>query len=156
VWGIVDALDAVSESLRKQPQHLGETMSNADLGRRPDSVASSDEELVQILREGQFLILRHPVAAQAALQALVAEGRRFAETADGRRWKDRLARSELIRRGRMIWQGSVLNMLEEDSPAPLPSAFLDAVLAASASENLPALLSQLFLDQDDDDDADDS
>jgi hypothetical protein len=132
-------------------------MSNPDLGRRPDSAVSNDEELVQILREGQFLILRHPVAAQAALRALVAEGRRVAETADGRRWRDRLARSELIRRGRMIWQGSVLNMLEEDSPTPLPSAFLDAVLAASASENLPTLLSQLFLDQgDNDDDAEDS
>jgi hypothetical protein len=96
------------------------------------------------------------VAAQAALRALVAEGRRFAETAAGRRWKDRLARSELIRRGRMVWQGSVLNMLDENAESPLPSAFLDAVLAATASENLPALLSQLLMDPEDDVDADDS
>lgn len=114
----------------------------------------SDEELVRILREGQFLILRHPVAAQAAFRALVAEGRRFAETKVGRRWKNRLARSELIRRGRMVWQGSVLNMLEEESDTPLPSAFLDALLAATASENLPALLSQLLMEPEDDADAD--
>ena len=132
-------------------------MSNPDQGGSSESsVASGDDELVRILREGQFLILRHPVAAQAALRALVAEGRRFAETAAGRRWKDRLARSELIRRGRMIWQGSVLNMLEENSDTPLPSAFLDALLAAAASEDLPALLSQLLIAPEDDADADDS
>jgi hypothetical protein len=132
-------------------------MSNPDQGGSSESsVASGDDELVRILREGQFLILRHPVAAQAALRALVAEGRRFAETAAGRRWKDRLARSELIRRGRMVWQGSVLNMLEENSDTPLPSAFLDALLAAAASEDLPALLSQLLIAPEDDADADDS
>lgn len=132
-------------------------MSNTDRGGRSESPASNrDEKLVQLLREGQFLILRHPVAAQAALGALVAEGRRFAETAAGRRWKRRLAGSELIRRGRMVWQGSVLNMLEEDSESPIPSAFLDAVLAATASENLPALLSQLLMDTENDADAGDS
>jgi hypothetical protein len=132
-------------------------MTNRERGANSESPASSgDDELVRILREGQFLILRHPVAAQAALRALVAEGRRFAETAAGRRWKDRLARSELIRRGRMVWQGSVLNMLDENAESPLPSAFLDAVLAATASENLPALLSQLLMDPEDDVDADDS
>jgi hypothetical protein len=132
-------------------------MTNRERGANSESPASNgDDELVRILREGQFLILRHPVAAQAALRALVAEGRRFAETAAGRRWKDRLARSELIRRGRMVWQGSVLNMLDENAESPLPSAFLDAVLAATASENLPALLSQLLMDPEDDVDADDS
>lgn len=117
---------------------------------------SGEDEVVRILREGQFLILRHPVAAQAALRALVAEGRRFAATETGRRWKDRLARSELLRRGRMVWQGSVLNMLEEDSDSPLPSAFLDALLAATASADLPDLLSRLLTDAEDDAGAEDS
>jgi hypothetical protein len=131
----------------------GKTMSNLDQGTHS---ASEDDEILRVLREGQFLILRHPVAAQAALRALVAEGRRFAGTEVGRRWKDRLARSELMRRGRMIWQGSVLNMLEEESDTPLPSAFLDALLAATASENVPALLSRLLTDAEDDVDAEDS
>jgi len=103
-----------------------------------------EDGLAHILQEGQYLLLKHPVAAQASVRALVAEGRRFAETPTGRRWKARLARSELVRRGRMLWQGSVLNMFEENPDALLPSALLDAVMGAIVSEGLPALLARLL------------
>src|SRR5438477_444726 len=73
-----------------------------------------------------------------------AAGRRFAETPTGRRWTARLARCELVRRGRMLWQGSVLNMFEENPDALLPSALLDAVMGAIVSEALPALLARLL------------
>jgi hypothetical protein len=110
-----------------------------------------EDALLTMLREGQLLLLRHPAAAQAALRALVAEGRAFAATPAGRRWKARLADSELVRRGRMLWQGSVLTMLEERSDTLLPSALLDAVLGAAASDDLGGLLARLLHDDPEDD-----
>ena len=101
------------------------------------------DDLFRILQEGQFVLLKHPVAAQAALRALVAEGRQFAQTPAGRRWRSRLANSELVRRGRMVWQGSLLNVLEENSDTLIPSALLDAIIGATASGDLSNLLSRL-------------
>src|SRR5580704_13030669 len=42
--------------------------------------SAPDGELGAILRRAQLLLLKHPVAAQAAYAALIAEGRRFAAT----------------------------------------------------------------------------
>jgi hypothetical protein len=115
--------------------------------RRP---AEWQDDLAQVLQDAQYLLLKHPVATQAAVRALVAEGRRFAETPDGRRWKTRLAGSELVRRARMLWQGSVLNMFEESPGTLLPSALLDAVMGALVSDELPALLARLLAQDYDD------
>lgn len=114
----------------------------------------ADDELLPILQEAQILLLKHPVAAQAALRALVAEGRQFAQTPAGQRWVAKLAASELVRRGRMLWQGSLLNMLEENSDTLLPSALLDAIISAVASEDLTTLLAQLVGHADHDVDTD--
>ena len=40
-------------------------------------VRDPEDELLTLLREIQYLLLEHPVAAQAAFSAFVAEGRRF-------------------------------------------------------------------------------
>ncbi len=101
------------------------------------------DDLVSILEAAQIALLKHPVAAQAAMRALVAEGRQFAQTPAGKRWQARLADSELVRRGRMLWQGSVLNVLEETSDSLIPSALLDAILGALTSGDLTLLLAQL-------------
>ena len=99
-----------------------------------------------MLREAQYALLKHPVAAQAAFSALVAEGRQFAETPEGRAWSERLAGSQLMRQGRMVWEVATLKILEEASPRLLPSAYLEALVKASGSHELEGLLTRLFLD----------
>jgi hypothetical protein len=81
-----------------------------------------------VLEIAHRALLKHPLAAQAAITALVSEGRRFAETAAGRRWHARLAGSELVRRGQELWEGSGLGLFEDDPDTVLPSALLDSLL----------------------------
>jgi len=80
-----------------------------------------DQDLLKLLRAGQMLLVKYPVAARSAVAAFVAEGRRFAQTDEGRRWKEALAGTELVRRGRLVWEGCSLNMLEEDDRTVFPS-----------------------------------
>jgi hypothetical protein len=103
-----------------------------------------DDELLRVLREAQFLLLKHPVAAQGLFSALVAEGRRYAQTPAGRRWHARLSGSDLIRRGRVVWEVVTLKMLEEHAPNVLPTTYLDAMVNATASPELEPLLARLF------------
>jgi hypothetical protein len=108
------------------------------------------DPLIDILRAASRLVLTHPVAAQAAFSAVVAEGRRFAQTAAGRRWKEVLAASPLIQRGSALWEGSVLSLLEDDPATILPSAILDAVVLATQRNDLLSVLQRLALDSADD------
>ena len=109
-------------------------------------VRDPDDELLSILRELQYLVLEHPVAAQAAFSALVAEGRRFASTEEGRAWKQRLADSELVRRARIVWDTTTLEQLTEDPTRALPSAYVDAIVKMAANPALEPLLTRLFQD----------
>ena len=43
----------------------------------------NSNQLVELLREFQFVLLRHPVASQALFSSLVEEGRQFARTQEG-------------------------------------------------------------------------
>jgi hypothetical protein len=108
------------------------------------TLAPDDDELQRLLREGQYLLLQHPVAAQAAFSALVAEGRRYARTEAGRQWQARLRGSDLIRRGRVVWEVVTLKMLEERPPNVMPTTYLDAMVQATASPELEPLLAKLF------------
>lgn len=113
-----------------------------------------DGDPVTVLRRLQGVFLAHPIAAQAAFAALVAEGRRFATTAAGRRWQDRLARSPLLRRARAPWDAATLWMLAEDPPDVLPSAYVDALCSVAQSRDLEPLIDRLLrglLDEADDD-----
>jgi hypothetical protein len=106
--------------------------------------AEPDDELSSLLRSAQVILLKYPVAAQAAFRAFVNEGRRFAETPEGQRWKSELAGSELIRRGRVVWEVGTLNILEEHAETAIPSKVVDAVVQATAVRALEPLLSRLF------------
>lgn len=103
----------------------------------------ADDELLALLRELQFVLLKHPVAAQAALRALVREGRRFAGTEEGQAWKTRLAGSPLVRRGQTLWDGSALDLFDPQDDAVVPSAYVDAVLSALVGSDLQTLLARL-------------
>ena len=114
---------------------------SAELDGLLDALAEQPgDELSALLLELRWLIVKHPIAARAAFRSLVAEGRRFAATADGARWRRRLEASPLIRRGRVVWEAATLNMLDEDASRALPTQLIDAFCHAVARADLePAL-----------------
>jgi len=107
-------------------------------------VRDRDAPVRDVLREAQYALLKHPVAAQAAFASLVAEGRRFAATPEGRGWAERLASSELMREGRTVWEVATLQILEEEPANLLPSTYVDALVKATSSPELESLLARLF------------
>jgi hypothetical protein len=109
-----------------------------------------EDALDEVLRAIQRVIFEHPTAAQAIFRALVAEGRAFAATEEGRRWAERLVDSPLVRRGRLIWDVATMRALDDDPDVVLPSALADAFVSLTAKEALEPLLSLFFEEQLDD------
>lgn len=105
---------------------------------------SPDDDLTRGLRAGQQLLLQHPAATQALFRALVREGRAYAATDEGAALRQQVARSELLRRGRVVWEGVTLNILEEDGDSALPSSLLEAFMAAAQHPDAETLLAGLF------------
>lgn len=138
----------VFEELRRIQQLLGERMlppvAPEGAGAAEGSeVGSVERETVELLRRLQGLLLQHPLAAQSAFSALMAEGRRFAATPEGAAWKAALAGSELVRNGRLLWDVLSLNLLEEEASTVVPSAYLEALFRAASSSDLEALMLRL-------------
>ena len=107
------------------------------------------DELSQLLQELRWVIVKHPIAARAAYRALVAEGRRFATTEEGARWRRRLEGSALIQRGRAVWDLGTVNMLDEDGSRALPTQLIDAFCRATALAALePELARRLQPEED--------
>jgi hypothetical protein len=130
---------------RSKPQRPRRRRSEPRSDGAPEIILREPEDaLTVLLREAQFLLIKHPIAALSLFRAFVEEGRAFARTAEGRRWKERLAGSELIRRGRVVWEVGTLNLLSEHAPTVLPSKLLDAVIAAANVVDLEPTLARLF------------
>ena len=106
-------------------------------------VGDPEQAAADLLAEAQLFALRHPAACQAIVRALVAEGRRFADTPSGARWRRRLSRSGIADRGRVLWEGSALGMFEDEGEAVLPAALLDALLTVLTSRNWRTLAQAL-------------
>jgi hypothetical protein len=102
---------------------------------------------VAVVRAIQRALLTHPVACQAAFTALVAEGRRFGETAEGGEWRSRLMRSALLQRLRLVFDVSTLGLIEEGN-GRLPSSYLDALFMIAAGGDADGLLNRVFWDRD--------
>lgn len=111
--------------------------------REPVQAGSQEEVLLGLLRRLQVLMLKHPIVVQAAFCALVAEGRRFAATAEGAAWRAALASSPLLQQGRRLWDALSLNIPEEDPATVLPSAYIEALFQATASSQFEELLRKL-------------
>jgi hypothetical protein len=134
----------VFEELRRIQHLLGERMLPAvEPGHEGAEPSLPEREQVQLLRRMQALLLQHPLAAQAAFSALLAEGRRFAATSEGAVWKEALAGSDLVRNGRLLWDVLSLNLLEEEPSTVVPSSYLEALFRAASSSNLEALMRRL-------------
>ncbi|HEY7371847.1 MAG TPA: hypothetical protein VIF57_06680 [Polyangia bacterium] len=106
-------------------------------------VQDDDDVIVALLRKLQLIVLEHPEASRAAFSALVAEGRRFAQTESGARWRARLRGSALLNRAGLVWQTATMNLLDSDGTA-LPSSFIDAITMAASGPDRDALLARLF------------
>jgi hypothetical protein len=115
-----------------------------DRGGLPLLVLNEPDTLECFLDLAQSLVRRYPAMARAVATALVAEGRRFAGTDEGRQWRSVLADSELVRRGRMLWYVGGLDELVSDAgePSALPSDWLKVAADALVRADLEALLSR--------------
>ena len=98
----------------------------------------------EVLARAHRALLKHPLAAQGAITALVTEGRRFAETRAGRRWCARLAGTDLVRRGQELWEGSGLGLYEDDPDTVVPSALVDALLGRIAAGDVMGVIKTLW------------
>ncbi|HEY5920013.1 MAG TPA: hypothetical protein VIV11_00020 [Kofleriaceae bacterium] len=105
-------------------------------------VDEPDDELSRLLYELRWLLLKHPIAAQAAYRALVKEGRAFAQTDAGRSWRARLEHSELIRRGTSLFDLGTMSMLDADSEQVLPTQLIDAFARAASRRDLEEALAR--------------
>lgn len=110
-------------------------------------LADKSKPLSRLLLEGQHLLVKYPQPARQLIQAFVTEGKKYAQTEEGRAWQVRLAKSHLVRRGRFIWDAYSLDALLENEAGQLPSAWLDVILAAVANPDLETILSNLVVDE---------
>lgn len=104
----------------------------------------ADDDLLRALECVQDLLLRHPIAAQAAFAALAAEGRRFATTPEGAEWRERLRGSELLSRLRLVWDSLGMATFVEKPTEALPSFFIDGAVQAASEGDLESLLARVF------------
>lgn len=111
-------------------------------------ISHRDEAILGLLRQLQRAVLTHPEAAQALYLSLAAEGRLFAQTTEGRRWREHIATSPLLERAQLVWQNASLWMTEERADGTTPSALIDALASAAESPRRDALLERLFRDVD--------
>jgi hypothetical protein len=112
--------------------------------RTPKREAISDAELTRTLAVLQRAIFKYPMAVQAAFETLVAEGRSFAQTDEGRDWQERLLRAKQTGRLRMVWEVLSLGAFTERSDGLLPSVFVDSLVRTLTREHLEPLLSRVF------------
>ncbi len=110
---------------------------------RDDHVIDAPDPVGSALMELQLAILRHPVAAQAIFSSLVAEGRRYTESADGRALAAKVAKSDLAQRGRVVWDVLTMSALT-DGDDVIPSVVLDAFMESIDNDRLEPWLSSLF------------
>lgn len=113
----------------------------------PGSVAPgapSEEQIERALGRLHRAIFKYPMAVQAGFSALVAEGRRFAQTPEGAEWKERLSRAEETGRARMLWEVLSLSAFTEHNDNPLPTVMVDTLVHTIRTKKLEPLLSKLF------------
>jgi hypothetical protein len=109
---------------------------NDEADALPTVHLDGSEAALSVLRRLQAIVLKHPIAAKAAFGALVAEGEAFAQTPEGREWREKLAASEILHRVRLIFDLPGLSMLRRDDAGPLPSSYVDTIFML-ASINKP-------------------
>ena len=85
--------------------------------------------LVALFRQAMF---RHPVATQAAVRALIAEGERQLQTDEGADLARRLSGSPLVSRLRAVWDLTTANTFDDAEGPILPTALVEAIAHLAA------------------------
>ena len=106
--------------------------------------AGAPEDVASALYWMRDSIYRYPMVVQALFSFLVAEGRRFAETDEGARLRDRLVRSSSSTNARMIWELLTTHAFVENPVHALPSAFIERFVRLIATRGLEPLISRIF------------
>jgi hypothetical protein len=115
----------------------------------PRLVLRPSHELEYLLRRLERLLARDPAGARIFIGALVAEGRRFAATPEGHRWREALAGSQLVRQGRIVWQACGLNRLTAtvDHQTLVLSDWLRLTAGALTSADLETVLARRLIEE---------
>jgi hypothetical protein len=110
---VLDLLERTAPPLLPIPEY------DADDGAR---------RLYGLLFSARRAVLGHPAAAKALHDLLVAEGRRYAETAPGAQLREALVASEAVAHLRRIWETVSLNVLDGPAaPSGVPDAWAEAL-----------------------------
>lgn len=104
---------------------------------------TAEDPVVRLVDQARRVVFKHPAAAQSAYRALVAEGRRYAKTPEGRAWRARLDASEALRRMRPLWEAATMNLLDGAEGAALPGAFIELLAQALSRTDLEAVTAAL-------------
>jgi hypothetical protein len=100
----------------------------------PDDLSDDECQLVEILHRARRAVIEQPALAHAITSFLVGEGRRFAETVEGRRWLEALRDAPEVERLRRIWEATTLNVLDDGHvEGGLPPAWVDLLVDLTAT-----------------------
>jgi len=96
-----------------------------------------------LLLDVRRALWRHPLAAQSLFAMLVAEGRRFATTPEGKEWAARLAACETLEQVGVVWDLVTSRALEDDPDVVVPSVVAEAFVKAATDRSLAQLITLL-------------
>lgn len=90
-----------------------------------------ETEPIDGLLRARELLLRYPVATRGIAHTLMRAGQRFAETAEGRHWAERLQASLAVERAHLLWDQLTHGLVGEPSEGDTldPTVLLDALLS---------------------------
>lgn len=106
----------------------------------------TEPELLVLLGQLRGAIAAERPKVAALVSALAADGRAFAATPEGRRWRELLERSDFLPRARLLWDALGLGGLADIAPdGPLPSQLVRVLTDVARSPRLETLLATLPL-----------
>lgn len=105
-----------------------------------------NDELSDFLLASQRMLMKHPQASRELIEALLEEGRQYAQTAEGKAWMEALAKTELVKRALLVWEAYGLDLLLEARSTVTPSTWLEMLVAAISNPDLESILSMLIVE----------
>jgi hypothetical protein len=103
----------------------------------PTGADGTERTVFELLLGVRRAVLGNPAAARGLHDLLVAEGRRYADTAAGAELRDALAASQAVDNLRRIWETLSLNVLEGPAtPDAAPDAWAELLADAIIGRGL--------------------
>jgi hypothetical protein len=125
------------ERIRELTLELVEQTAPQLLPTPPDESAGAERTAFELLLGARRAVLGNPAAARGLHDLLVAEGRRYANTAEGARLRDALIASEAVENLRRVWETISLNVLDGPaSPDAAPDAWAELLADAIVGHGL--------------------